>query len=524
MMALLARAKHHRRKPRAVAIDRLAVTALGLAMLAMGEARAQPDPGGASSRGFSFTPSINATETLTNNAELTATDRRPDLITQVGPALQVRGVTDWVQGFLDYSLVGLTHARGTSSDSIQQSLGTAFQAQGLDHHLFVNARASISRENVSALGTQASDAALDTGNQTQVASFDVAPSLRGALAGVVAYSFGADYNVTHSGAGEIGNSTNKSEFAHLGTASSTQLIGWGLDVSHDDTDFSLGRQTTDESAVGSLVLTPDGELQFVVRGGREGNDVQTLKLKYDTTYGASVRWMPSERTTIQLQDDKRYFGNAYTLNFQHRTAQTVWTISDVRQVVNDTAGGAEGQPMSAFDLLYLQLASKYPDPVVRASQALLELQALGLNPLVTVPAGFLTNAVSLQRSLTGSVGYIGLRNSVVLSAAKSDISRLDPLSGAVDSLSAGGTIRQRSFSLSATHRLTPVSSLNLTLSDSRTLGSGTSGQVTLRSVTADWATQVGLRGQFSLGARRTISFGESPYTESALLATFSLQI
>ena len=524
MRAIVARAKPERRNPRPVAIDRFGLTVLGLLSLAMVDAHAQPDTGGDASRPFSIAPNVSVNETLTNNANLTATDHRPDLISQVSPGVQLRSAAGWAQGFLNYSLVGVTYARSTSSDSVQQSLESAVQTQMLDHHLFVDANASISRQNITAFGTQTPDAALHTDNQTQVASLAVTPYLQGILAGNVAYRLGADYSTTHSASDAIGNVTNSGGSAHLGTAQTTARIGWGLDVSDEDTDYSLGRSTSTKSAVGSLVFSPDGELQFTLRGGREATDVETLNLKYDTTYGGSLRWMPSERTTLVLQDDKRYFGDAYTFSFQHRTARTVWMISDTRQVINNGSAASQGQLMTAFDLIYLQLASKYPDPVARASQALLELQALGLNPLVVIPSGFLTDAVSLQRNLSFSVAYIGQRTSLLLSAQQGDMSRLDPLSTAVDSLADGSSIRQRSASLAISHRLTELSSANFGLVDSRTLDRITGVRVTLLTATANWSTRLGPRTLFSLGARRSVSTGDSVYNESALLATLSLQI
>ena len=524
MMVVVARAKLESRNPRPVAIDRFGLTVLGLLSLAMVDVQAQPDAGGDASRPFAISPSITVNETLSNNANLTPTDRRPDLITQVSPGLQLRSAAGWAQGFLNYSLVGLTYARSTSNDSIQQSLESAVQTQLLDHHLFVDANASISRQNITAFGTQTPDAALHSDNQTQVASLALTPYLQGVLAGNVAYRVGGDYSTTHSGSDAIGNSTNSGGSAHLGTAQTTARIGWGLDVSDEDTDYSEGRSTTTKSAVGSLIFSPDGELQLTLRGGRESTNVETLNMKGDTTYGASLRWVPSERTTLVLQDDKRYFGNAYTFSFEHRTARTVWSISDTRQVINNGSAASQGQLMTAFDLIYLQLASKYPDPVARASQTLLELQALGLNPLVVVPSGFLTDAVSLQRNLSLSVAYIGQRTTFLLSAQQGDTSRLDPLSTAVDSLSQGGSIRQRTASLSASHRLTELSSLNLGIAESHTLDRDTGTRVALRTITLNWITQLGLRTHFSLGARRSISWGDSAYTESALLATFTLQI
>jgi uncharacterized protein (PEP-CTERM system associated) len=132
--------------------------------------------------------------------------------------------------------------------------------------------------------------------------------------------------------------------------------------------------------------------------------------------------------------------------------------------------------------------------------------------------------VSLQRDLSLSVAYIGLRTTWLLSAQQGNTSRLDRLSPAVDSLADGSSIRQRSISLSASHRLTPQSSANLGVVESRTLDRDSGTRIVLRTFTVNWVTQLGLRTNFSLGARRSISFGNSSFTESALLATLSLQI
>ena len=524
MMATVAHAKPGRQNLRPVGTDRLRVAVLGLLSVVAAGVRAEPDSGGDASRPFSITPSVNVNETFSNNANLSATDRRPDLVSQLAPSLQLISSAGWAQGFLNYSVIGTTYARSTSSDQVQQSLQSAVQTQLLDHHLFIDGNASISRQNITAFGTQTPDAALHTDNQTQVATVALTPYVQGILAGNVAYKLGGDYSLMHSGSDAIGNSRNSGGNAHLGSAQTTTLIGWGLDLDDEDTDFSEGRNTTTRSAVGSLSFTPDGELLFTVRGGREETNVESVKLKADTTYGASLRWTPSDRTSLLLQDDKRYFGDAYTFNFQHRSAQTVWAIGATRQVVNNGSTMSQGQPISAYDLLYNQLASKYPDPTQRNAQTLLELQLLGLDPLLMLTPGYLTDAVSLQRNLSFSVGYLGQRTNVLLSAEQDETSRLDPLSTAVDSLSSGANIRQRLASLSVSHRLTPVSTVNLTLSDSHTLDRDVGTHVILRTVTVNWVTQLGPRTHASLGARHAVSNGDSAYSESALLATLSLQI
>ncbi len=522
MSPIVASSQANRRAGRLRSRTCAGVPLLGLLGLAMLDAHAQ-DASTSGRKALTVVPSVSVNEMLTNNAKLSDSEKRADLVSEVTPAIRMQAASARFQGSLDYSVMGLDYARGTDKDSVQQNLAADMKAQLVDDAVFFDANANVSRQNISPLGTPTPDAALRTSNQTQVSSFAVDPYVRGRLGGFADYQLGVNYAWTHAGAQSVGDTQNASQTLHVGPDAPLARVNWAVDASRQTTDFSLGRKTTTESVVGSLLFTPVGEVQLSLRGGREANDLQTVELHNTATYGGGLRWIPSERTSLSIQDDKHFYGNSYSVNFEHRSASAVLSFGFSRSGNFDSSTASQGQPMTAFDLVYLQLTSKYPDPIARANQALIDLQALGLNPLSTVPSGFLTNAVSLQKSAFASFGYLGQRSSLILSVQQSESTRLDTLSSAVDLLSDGGTIRLRSATLSASRQLTPQSSASLNLAESRSYDLTSGSRVDLRSVVANWSTQLGMRTQMSLGARHSIASGESSYVESALLATLTLQ-
>jgi len=492
---------------------------LGLAAL---HAHAQNEPT-ATNRQFSIVPSLSVSETLTDNATLSSA-KRYDAVTQITPSLQITSNGGRVRGFANYSLSEVVYARGTDSNRFQQSLNAVVKAEAIENFAFVDANASISQQNISAIGTPAPDTTLQSANQTEVRSVYLSPYAHGRLGSALGYEARLNYSTTHSGSDAIGNSTNTGGSLHLGSDGAFARLNWALDGSRHETDFTEGRKTRADVAVAALLFNATPDLQFSARGGREINNVVTLERQGSTTYGGGLRWAPSERTNLSVQGDKRYFGNSYAFKFEHRTAQTVWTLTDTRDVNTDAADAARRPLFTEFDLVYLQLASKYPDPLERAKQAFAEVLRLGKNPLALAPNGFLSNAVSLQRSQGVSFAYLGLRSTLVLSAQQSDTRRLDPVSSAVDSLSSGTSIRLRSLVAAASHRLTPLSTVSLSVNQARSRDTITGTQIDLLTVTASVSSQVNARTLVSLGARRAISDGgSSNYNESALLATLLLQ-
>jgi uncharacterized protein (PEP-CTERM system associated) len=168
-------------------------------------------------------------------------------------------------------------------------------------------------------------------------------------------------------------------------------------------------------------------------------------------------------------------------------------------------------------LLSSQLQSLEPDAVKRSQLVDSYLAANGINPQTQVIGNFLTSALSVQRRQNVSVSLLGIRSNVTLLASRTSSNRLDTVSTAVDDLSKASEVQQLGLSLLLSHRLTPNSSVNATVSTQNTSDSSSTADNQLQSVTLGWASKLGPRSSANLGLRRVIQHSRTtPYDESAI--------
>ena len=103
-------------------------------------------------RRLSITPELSVSQTLTDNARLSSSDRQADLITRISPTLHVRSNGGRIQGFVDYSLSGLIYAKSSASNTVQQSLNADVKAEAIENFAYLKASANISQQNISEIG------------------------------------------------------------------------------------------------------------------------------------------------------------------------------------------------------------------------------------------------------------------------------------------------------------------------------------------------------------------------------------
>jgi len=494
----------------------------GAAALFAPIAQAQDQAQAAASHGTTVTPSFSAQETLTNNVNLSATDPRWDAITQVSPGISLSSRSGRVRGSLAYTANALAYARDSSRNTIQNALTAAGNAEVIENHGFVDANAGISQQAISAFGTQSSGTGLLNNNSTEVYTASVSPSLRGHLGSAVDAQARVTWSATHASSTDTGNSTGMSAVA--GLSGGRSLVGWSLNATRQVSGFSGGRRTTDDAVVAGLSIQIDPSLKLSARGGREANDVLTGTRQFYRTYGWGADWRPGPRTTLSLQADHQYFGNSHSLSFQHRMARSIWNYIDSRGVSGNPAQAAASRPVSLYDLLFAQFASIQPDPVLRDQLVRAFLLANGLDPNPPPNGGFLSSALALQHSQNLSVALTGLRDTVTLSAFRSETSQLAGVQYTTGDLSQGQPVRQLGYSIGLAHRLTSDSSLNLTATKQKTLSAGTLAGNDQRTMLLTWAGTLSRRTTGALSLRRTLfDNATAPYNESALIGSISLR-
>lgn len=490
---------------------------------ALGSVNAQESAGRA---GWSIVPDIGIRETLTDNLHLASSDRRAELITEVSPRLRLSSNTGLVRGFLDYSLTGIVYARESSSNAVQQALRATGSVEAIEKWVYIDASASISQQNISALGTQTVGSSLPNDNRTEVASVRLSPYVRGRLGGFAEYEARVSFEATNS---KQSNADSRSTVAslHIGSdAASFARLGWAADYSHLATDFSAsgaGGNTIDRLTA-SLTLAATPELRLTARAGRESNDYSAPNNGSSATWGWSATWAPSERTTLDVSQDRRFFGKSHSVRFEHRMPRSVWTFSDTQDISTNASGaGAAGQ-RTVFDLLFAQFASIAPDPVLRTALVDAYLLNNGLTRATLASGGILTAGPSVQRNQRLSLAVLGVRTTLLVSAFHTDTHALDVASTVSGDLANGNAVRQNGQSVNLSHRLTPLSAISADFTRTHVTTAAGGQRTDLRSLTATWSTRFGARLDGSLSLRRAVfDAATNPYSENALIANLRVQ-
>jgi uncharacterized protein (PEP-CTERM system associated) len=428
-----------------------------------------------------------------------------------------------LRGTLDYQLSGSIHARGTEANTTNNTLAARATSELIDRWLFLDASASIGQQAISAFGVQSGDTAIGTANRTEVRSLTLRPSVQGQVGGLARYELSYGRVQTWAGAGQVGDSTDETLTLTLRSARAGAL-GWDVLASSQRSDFSAGRTTAVDSLRAGLnyQIMPDWRANLSV--GRERSDLVSADGKSQGTWGVGVDWIPSDRTRLSLRRDKRFFGEAYSLNFDHRLPLTTIRLSSSRDLSTPSQGYRNAGSVAAYDLLFANLAAVQPDPQLRHALVMQQLAALGLNPTSQVAMGFLTSGVTQVTRHELSLATRGVRTTFTLSLFRSDSRRVDTALNLSDDFSQTDNIRMSGGSIAVAHRLTPQSSLSLSLSRQRNEGDLASQRTDLKTMQIQWTTQLSLRSNLLVGARRNEFDSDSaPYNESALFATYGIR-
>jgi uncharacterized protein (PEP-CTERM system associated) len=498
---------------------RCAASAAAL-MLAASASQAQREEGGA--RALTISPSASVTQTLTDNVLLDDARKRSDAVTELtlGVRLASRGE---VRGFLDYQLTGSVHARESGENGITNSLRAGLNATLVDNFLFVDGSASIAQQAVSAFGVQTTNPNFDNRNRTEVRTFNVTPSMRGLLGNFARYDVRWSHTQQSSASTELGDSTNQSLSAVLSSARSSR-VGWALSAVQQRTDYDAGRSTDTKHLKGTLSYRVTPELGVSASAGREWSDLLRDDHGGRPTWSVGLDWNPTERTRLNAQRERRFFGDTHAVAFEHRMKRSTWRLSSTEDISTPSPSVVSAGSVALYDLLFANFAALYPDPLTRREKVLEELQRQGRNPNETLPIGFLQSAVTLNKRQDVGVALTGVRTTVSFTASRSNSRRIDEVVVPRDDLSLAGRVKQSVLSATLAYRLNPSDSVNLLLIQQRTEGSTASQQSDLKSISLNWAGRLGNRGSLSFGARH-VEYDSlvTPYSENAIFATLGVR-
>ncbi|MBT9500996.1 MAG: TIGR03016 family PEP-CTERM system-associated outer membrane protein [Burkholderiaceae bacterium] len=504
-------------------LGRLSACALGA--LACASQPVQAQDAGSSARGFNLAPRLTSSATISNDINRQG-DGAADgaLILQLSPGLRVSSNSGRVRGFVDYALSGLGYIKSPVRDQFQNALSASVMAEVIDNWAFVDVTGSITQQAISAFGSQVVDGGQGEGNRAEVWTVSVSPSLRGTLGTVARYNARLTMGATNTRKSSLADATNTGMQIGISGVNARSLLTWSLDGALQRQSFKEGRSTSNDNLRGTLRLAAFDDLLLSANAGVDSSNLRSSEREQKGTYGIGLNWTPTERTKLSLQRDQRFFGESHSVTFEHRMARSIWRFSDSKDVSNYTGQSNGGGQGTNYELFFALFASQVPDPAQRQVYVMDYLRNLGLSPTASAAGGFLSSAASVVRRQELSLALSGVRDTVTLLVSRTENRRLDSLSRVQDDLSDSDVVRQTGLSLGLSHRLTPQSSANLTLSQQNTSGALTTQSTTMRSILANWTANLGARTSVSLGARYVVFHAErSPYTEKALFANLNRQ-
>jgi len=485
---------------------------------------AQDDPVGAEpTRAVSIVPRVSVTETFTDNVRLVSTGRQSDQITEISPGVRISRDSGRLKGFFDYALNRVEYAQNTSLSSSQNALNAYGTLEAVDNWFYVDFSGAIAQQSISAFGTLSNDNVSSNANKTEVSNYRLSPYIRGRLGDAANYEARYGRSITHSDAASVSGVATSDSVVNFNGDSAFRNLGWLVDMSQQSIDYSAGRATeADRFDVGlSYAVTP--QFGVFVNGGREFSNYASLEKQTYATNSYGINWSPSETSKLSAMQGNRSFGESHSLSFEHRTPRTAWTFVDSKDVSATPNQAGVASLGTTYDLFYRQFASLDPNPVSRAQLVNAFLQANGISPNAPVTTSFLTSAVSLLRRQDLSFALLGVRDTVTVIATQSESTRLDTVSTSSDDFTTAAVIRQHGLSVNYAHRLTAQYSLGVLVSQQITSGDGSLQDATLSFFNITLTGRIRKNATASLGMRRAVYSGRSPYDENAVVVNFVVQ-
>lgn len=506
---------------------RPARSALALALAAAGLAL----PGAAFSQetasGLRIEPRVGAAVTVSDNLSPGLGYADAGALLSLSPGLRAIARTAALSADVDYSaslLRALRTERQPESVQHRLSARALWAPPGSEWQLAANA--GISQQAVSAFGVlrpQESTPGLDSlgANQAEFYTLSVSPSWSTRLGSWARLQLQHTSSLSEVKGSSQGDSRGAQTALTLGTAAETPLR-WGLRLAETQTRPRDSRSARTRLAEASLDWLPDIDWRFGVSAGREQSDLLSAQQQSGASYGASLQWRPTPRTQVSANARHQVAGNTRALNLSHRFSRLIVNASSSNSI-NEPGLVGQGQARSNYELLFEQLAAAQPDPVLRDQLVRATLQQLGLSPDARAGSGFISSLPTRTRADLVSVSYLpGPRSSLTATASRSDSRRLSGSDAAADDLAQSSRVRSEGASLSAGYKLRPNDALSLGLQWQRNNGQFNEQQVTLRSASLSWSSQLALRTSLQAQLRHTVFDSRTqPYTENAL--TVSVQ-
>jgi uncharacterized protein (PEP-CTERM system associated) len=475
---------------------------------------------------------LTAKETYTDNARLSATDRKSDLITELTPYFSAQKKGARLEVDFTYRMQNLFYADDSSRSRTYHHLAARSKAELIEDEVFVDATAAISQQITSLLGPVGADTATTAGNLTNVSQITISPYWQHRFGSTASGLLRYTHSEVRSGSGVADSSTDGVQLS-LTSGSAFRDLNWGLSYTSSAIDYQTRpdvRLSTVSGTVGYRILP---RLRLYGTAGFDDNNYVALTGRKNSgsfwQFGAT--WTPTVRTQLDAFTGERYFGKTYGLKLDHRMRRTNWHLGYGRNVTTFVSQFTVPATLSTAAFLDALYKDSIPDAATRAQfvQALMTL--LNLPATVTDPLHVLSQLVYLEKRFDASVAFSTAKTTSVL--AFYDLSReaLESGTAAGALINAGpfastNVVKQRGLNLGIAWRLSPrlTATGNLGWTRTRFVALDRTDELKLINLGITRAFSPQLTGSLNLRhQQRDSDVSAAAFRENALIGTVNYQ-
>ena len=426
--------------------------------------------GPAQAEKWTITPSVETRATWTDNPSFDEKSQaQADTIFELIPSINVRGEGKRFRISGTVSLDALAYLQGTRDNRLLPSGDLTANFEAIERFFFIEAGIVSGQIAEDVFGPRPNGASdFNTITTTQ---YRLVPSFEGRFGPDVEWRLRSANSLT-----DVSGDTPSAGWSYLGEHSlriqhAPTPLGWGFEAAHNEirVESDLLPEGTTDSARLRLDYAFSTNFRF---GPRVGYETTTLTIDHreQVIYGADFQWRPTERTDLNGLWEERFFGASWRFAFTHRMPKVAWNIGLSRELqsfpqeiltlpaTNNVAG-----------LLDAAFTTRYPDPAERSRVVSEVIARQGLPSSLQSQTTLFAQQISIVTARSASIVFLGIRNTVALSAFSS---LNEALPNSIFSLIGTATpdVAQEGASLTASHQTTPTSTINLTSSYIRTRG------------------------------------------------------
>lgn len=309
---------------------------------------------------WEFKPRLTVSETYTDNVRLgaaglgaggfggTGNQQGGDFITQINPGILFTGVGRRFNLSTNYTMNNLIFAENSNFNRIRHQLNATATTEIIKDFFFIDGMARRMQQNASLTGPQAVDNTSITGNRIDIRTYNLSPYLRYHFKQLASTELRYTRGIVESNLRNgLRNSQRDSFQFSLNSGSAFRTLQWGLNYNKNIIHFTrTDREIKIEQSIANLRYNLTSQFALTATGGYENN-----------RFGSAVRrdisapswtigffWAPTQRTDINLAAGKRFFGDTYRAEANHRTRLTTWAARYIEEVTtfNQQAGQAGG--------------------------------------------------------------------------------------------------------------------------------------------------------------------------------------